>query len=147
IAVPVNTFLSPDDVELIIRDADARLIIVESELSDKVNTEAGRGRTIINMNSNDRPCLSEERETVPLPPIASTVEAPPAFILYPSGSTGRPKGVPHRHGSIPATAETYARTVLRLGETDRIYSASRMFFAYGLGNSLSFPLAVGAATI
>ena len=147
IAVPVNTFLSADDVELIARDSDARLIIAESELTDRLTAEAGRGRTRINIDSDNRPCLSEDRETAPSPAIAGTEETSPAFILYTSGSTGRPKGVLHRQQDIPATVDTYARTVLRLSDTDRIYSASRMFFAYGLGNSLSFPLAAGATTI
>jgi benzoate-CoA ligase family protein len=147
IAVPVNTFLSPDDVELIARDSDARLIIAESELSDKITPEAARGRIRINIDSDNRPCLFEDRQTSLSPAIAGTDETSPAFILYTSGSTGRPKGVLHRHGAIPATIDTYSRSVLKLTDTDRIYSASRMFFAYGLGNSLSFPLAAGATTI
>src|SRR5215469_7154515 len=58
-----------------------------------------------------------------------------------------PKGVLHRHGAIPATVQAYSRTVLGLTESDRIYSASRLFFAYGFGNSLSFPLSAGASVI
>jgi benzoate-CoA ligase len=68
-------------------------------------------------------------------------------MLYTSGSTGTPKGVLHIHGAMPFTVDNYERHVLRLTETDRVYSSSRMFFAYGLGNSLSFPLSAGATVL
>jgi len=147
IAVPVNTFLSADDVGLIVRDCDPKLVVVESELLGRLKSPAAAGRSIINLDSDERPCLTEEKEIAPSPETAGTDEDSPAFILYTSGSTGRPKGVLHRHGAIRATVDTYARTVLRLAEADRVYSAPRMFFAYGLGNSLSFPLAAGGTTI
>jgi benzoate-CoA ligase len=70
-----------------------------------------------------------------------------AFMLYSSGSTGTPKGVPHRHRDIPFTADTYAAEVLNLTASDICFSASKLFFAYGLGNSLSFPLRFGASVI
>jgi benzoate-CoA ligase len=70
-----------------------------------------------------------------------------AFMLYTSGSTGNPKGVPHRHRSMVSTAESYAGGVLSLSENDICYSASKLFFAYGLGNSLSFPLFHGASVV
>ncbi len=70
-----------------------------------------------------------------------------AFMLYSSGSTGTPKGVPHRHRDIPVTADTYAAEVLNLTASDICFSASKLFFAYGLGNSLSFPLRFGASVV
>ena len=77
-------------------------------------------------------------------PVAATTADSPAFWLYSSGTTGMPKGVMHRHGSPQATAETYAREVLDIGPDDRCLSVAKLFFAFGLGNSLTFPLAVGA---
>ncbi|WP_201094307.1 benzoate-CoA ligase family protein [Thiocystis minor] len=74
-------------------------------------------------------------------------DAAPAFLLYTSGSTGRPKGVIHRHSDLRQTADTYARQVLGLQPGDRLLSASKLFFAFGLGNSLSFPLVTGAQAI
>jgi benzoate-CoA ligase family protein len=71
----------------------------------------------------------------------------PAFWLYTSGTTGTPKGAMHRHGSIPVVCETYGRQVLGIRPDDRCLSAAKAFFAYGLGNSLLFPLAAGAASV
>jgi len=71
----------------------------------------------------------------------------PAFILYTSGSTGRPKGATHVHRSLPYTVETYCKRVLRISHEDSLFSSSRLFFAYGLGNALSFPLSSGATSI
>jgi benzoate-CoA ligase len=71
----------------------------------------------------------------------------PAFILYTSGSTGEPKGAVHRQSDIFYTKQTFCREVLRLTQADRLFSSSRLPFAYGLGNSFSFPLLNGATTI
>jgi benzoate-CoA ligase family protein len=76
----------------------------------------------------------------------STADSP-AFWLYTSGTTGTPKGAMHRHGSIPVVCETYGTQVLGIGPGDRCLSAAKAFFAYGLGNSLLFPLSVGAAAV
>jgi benzoate-CoA ligase len=70
-----------------------------------------------------------------------------AFWLYSSGSTGRPKGAPHRHASLMATAELFGQGVLGLRETDIVYSTAKLFFAYGLGAALTFPMSVGATAV
>ena len=70
----------------------------------------------------------------------------PAFWLYTSGTTGTPKGAMHRHGSLRDTAVTYAQDVLAIGPDDVTFSVAKFFFAYGLGNTLTFPLSVGATT-
>src|SRR5205823_3473986 len=71
----------------------------------------------------------------------------PAFWLYSSGSTGMPKGVRHLHSNLQATADTYAKQVLGIKENDVCLSAAKLFFAYGLGNALTFPMSVGASTV
>jgi benzoate-CoA ligase family protein len=70
-----------------------------------------------------------------------------AFWLYTSGSTGRPKAARHVHGSPARTAALYGQGILGIRETDVVYSAAKLFFAYGLGNGMSFPLSVGATTV
>jgi benzoate-CoA ligase family protein len=71
----------------------------------------------------------------------------PAFWLYTSGTTGRPKAAMHRHGSVARVCETYAHQVLGIRQDDRCYSVAKLFFAYGLGNSLLFPFSVGATAV
>lgn len=70
-----------------------------------------------------------------------------AFWLYSSGSTGKPKGTVHTQGNLFMTTATYGRHVLKLDESDVTFSAAKLFFAYGLGNALSFPLSVGATVV
>jgi acetyl-CoA synthetase len=70
-----------------------------------------------------------------------------AFWMYSSGSTGRPKGVVHLHHDMPYTFESYARHVLALREDDVVFSPPKVFFAYGFGNSVTFPFSVGATTV
>jgi len=149
ICVPINTFLHAHDVAFILSDSGARLLIIESELEDKVNlsAESGNGRVILKVDSRARNSVDDKHANTERPARAETTRESPAFLLYTSGSTGAPKGVLHSHGSIPFTVESYAANVLRLTSEDRVFSSSRMFFAYGLGNSLSFPLAAGATVL
>lgn len=78
---------------------------------------------------------------------APTVSDDVCFWLYSSGSTGTPKGALHIHSSLIQTAELYARPILGIREDDVVFSAAKLFFAYGLGNSLTFPLAAGATAV
>lgn len=78
---------------------------------------------------------------------ASTTCDDACFWLYSSGSTGAPKGTVHIHSSLIQTAELYAKPVLGIREDDVVFSAAKLFFAYGLGNALTFPLSVGATAV
>jgi benzoate-CoA ligase family protein len=89
------------------------------------------------------PAFDDDREVRPAPTTAEST----GFWLYTSGTTGKPKGAIHRHGDLRAIAETYGRTVLRIGPDDICYSVPKLFFAFGLGNALVFPLAVGACAV
>ncbi len=80
-------------------------------------------------------------------PMADVSADDVAFWLYSSGSTGRPKGVKHVHGALRATADTYGARVLQVREDDTVFSAAKLFFAYGLGNAMTFPMSVGATTL
>ena len=101
-----------------------------------------------------RACLDAIADLAPgqgeaLAPDASRDAGPldPAYLIYTSGSTGRPKGTVHSHGNPYWTCELYAKGILKLREDDVCFSAAKLFFAYGLGNALTFPMSVGATTI
>lgn len=149
ISVPINTFLPANDVAFILSDSGARLLIVESELEEKLTSSGGFENecSILKVDTRTRSCIGLSDVGMSAQSHAETTRETPAFLLYTSGSTGTPKGVLHLHGSIPFTVENYAANVLHLTSEDRVFSSSRMFFAYGLGNSLSFPLAAGATVI
>ncbi len=150
VSVPINTYLTPEEVSYILADSGARLVIAEDDLEWKIETDDERlpqGFSMLVVDSVARHYLDPKDEIAPRPPLAATTRETPAFLLYTSGSTGTPKGALHRHGAVPQTVESYSKNILRLTERDRVYSSSRLFFAYGLGNSLSFPLEAGATVI
>ena len=150
VAVPINTFSSAQDVAFILSDSGARLLIVHGDLQERLDLSQNPHLSVLRMDLRERTRAGSENESqrgLKRTDCAITDRDTPAFMLYTSGSTGTPKGVVHRHGSIPTTIENYAAHILGLTKEDRIFSSSRMFFAYGLGNSLSFPLAAGATVI
>jgi benzoate-CoA ligase family protein len=150
VCVPINTFLPVRDVTFILADSTAQLLIVESDIEDKLDltTSLENRCAVLKVDTQKRDVLSSSTgDAGQAVQAAATTRETPAFLLYTSGSTGTPKGVLHSHGSIPFTVESYAANVLRLTSEDRVFSSSRMFFAYGLGNSLSFPLAAGATVL
>ncbi|HKP11575.1 MAG TPA: benzoate-CoA ligase family protein [Blastocatellia bacterium] len=149
ISVPVNTSIPAEDVRFIVRDSGARLVICESELRERLaslepTAEGSPALTFVDARRWSRDEIGEGDGPTACAPTSSDA---PAFMLYTSGSTGTPKGALHRHAAPRDTALTYGASVLRLTPADRVYSSSRLFFAYGLGNSLTFPLAAGAAVI
>ena len=79
--------------------------------------------------------------------VAGTCSDDVCFWLYSSGSTGTPKGTVHLHSHLVQTAELYGRAILGIRENGLVFSAAKLFFAYGLGNALTFPLSVGATTV
>ncbi|HJQ26544.1 MAG TPA: benzoate-CoA ligase family protein [Blastocatellia bacterium] len=145
VSVPINTALPADDMKFIIADSGARLVVCEAELEDKL-AGVSDAPTIVKVDAR-RWSKDEAGEAEGQSNAAPTTDDSPAFMLYTSGSTGTPKGALHRQRAPRDTALTYGANVLQLTKADRVYSSSRLFFAYGLGNSLTFPLAAGATVI
>ena len=153
VPVAVNTLLTPKDYEFMLSDSRAKALLVSEPLLPQFQSCIGKLpflKHVIVSGSSSHSFLSfkkllEEGKTELA--AAPTTRDDPCFWLYSSGSTGMPKGTVHVHSSMRVTAELYAEGVLGMKESDVIFSAAKFFFAYGLGNSLSFPLAVGATTV
>lgn len=152
IPVALNTMLSTAQYRNILIDCRARVLFVSAPLFDVVAPLIGGHPTlehvfVVGGTAGDLP--SFER-SLAASRSGKTVEASPdetAFWLYSSGSTGLPKGVVHVHSSLKGTSDTYAQRVLDIREDDVVFSAAKLFFAYGLGNGMTFPLAVGATVV
>jgi len=150
VPVPVNPMDRVDNYVYYLDDSYARVLVVEGSLLDALEPEldARLGLHVLVVDGDPGPHASFDavaRDRVgDLEPPADTHREDMAFWLYSSGSTGRPKGVVHAHCDIGVTVDQYARNVLRIDDRDVCYSTTKLFHAYGLGNSLSFPLSVGA---
>lgn len=150
IPVPLNTLLTSDDYEWILHNSGAVAVFVTGELADKWEGIAGREPNVRFVSSEGGPWIDLEAllaSAVPQIVPEQTHRDDVAFWLYTSGSTGRPKGAMHLHSSIRLTANLYARDTAGFSANDRVLSIAKQFFAYGLGNALSFPLALGATSV
>ena len=154
--VAVNTLLTADDYAYMLAHSRAQVAIVSASLLPTLQAAMAKAphevKQIIVSRGNDAAPGSIDFDTwisstTPAACAADTAADEPGFWLYSSGSTGRPKGTVHTHGNLYWTAELYAEPILGLTEKDVCFSAAKLFFAYGLGNALSFPLSVGATTI
>jgi benzoate-CoA ligase len=153
VPIAVNTLLTPADYEFMLNDSRAKALVVSGELWPQfapildrcphvkhlvISGASAEGRTRL------QDFLAQAGTSFATAP---TSRDDPCFWLYSSGSTGTPKGTVHIQTSMLYTAELYGRPVLGIRTDDVVFSAAKLFFAYGLGNSLSFPLAVGATTV
>jgi benzoate-CoA ligase len=159
VPVPLNTLLTVDDYAYMIGHSGAKLIVVSPALlaciDEALQQVPSQARpTVVIAGLPDATAAAALTVTAllaadPLPEAqyADTCADEFAFWLYSSGSTGRPKGAVHCHASLYWTAELYGKPVLGVREDDVVFSAAKLFFAYGLGNGLTFPLCAGATTI
>ena len=153
VPVPLNTLLTSDQYAYVLADCRARVLFISEALLPVVKDMVGRMPDLEHVvvsgkDAHGHKKLSDElaRESDSFATAATHADEP-AFWLYSSGSTGMPKGVRHLHSNLAATAETYAKQVLGIREDDVGLSAAKLFFAYGLGNALTFPMSVGATTV
>ncbi len=169
VPLPINPLLPGRDLGVIIADARARMVVVSAERApsvgdlvagtpelERVVFTTARGDEDVASVSQAADLVGSRVTTTPWigftaaggdgSPYA-TWAASPGFWLCTSGSTGRPKLAMHRHIDLAITNDTYGRHVLRATADDRFFSVGPMFHAYGLGNSITFPFAVGATTV
>jgi benzoate-CoA ligase len=159
VPIPTNTLWTSGDYEFVLRDSRAGVVIVSAPLYPRIADVLPRcpwvRHVIIAGGRRGQPTIDDrcleldallDRGSPALDADATHRDAP-AFWLYSSGSTGRPKGCVHLQHDMVVCAEGYARGVLGIDASDRCFSVAKLFFAYGLGNAMYFPLAVGATSI
>jgi benzoate-CoA ligase len=164
VAVPVNTLMTEDDYRFMLADSRARVLVVSDALYPRFQKLIGESRDLEHVIVSGESVHSASKTRVNALPghksfedlieaamaeahTAPTVRDDIAFWLYTSGSTGKPKGAVHVHADLKLTDDLYAGPILGITENDVCYSVAKLFFAYGLGNAMTFPLSVGATTV
>jgi len=144
--VPIlaNTLSPPDQIRFFLEDSGATACIVSDAFQDMFSADTVHGtacRKVLNAGAQPWANADSTLDSHP------TKRRDPAFWMYSSGSTGRPKGVVHKHEDAAYTAETYAAEILKLTKDDICFSVPKVFFAYGFGNAVTFPMSRGAAVV
>jgi acetyl-CoA synthetase len=154
----INTLTPPDLLQFYLSDSGARIAVADAGFADRFDGAACGGTqldTLIIVNGEASSASVVQMRSAaewlarPAPVIeaADTHRDDMAFWMYSSGSTGRPKGIVHLQHDMAYTHWSYARHLLALSEDDICFSVPKIFFAYGLGNSVTFPFAVGASSV
>ena len=154
VPVALNTLMTTEQYGYMLADSRAHALFVSAQVLPVVQPLLGTLPLLkhVFVSGGEAPAYAlslrgELAHQSPKCTAADTRPDEPAFWLYSSGSTGSPKGTKHVHSSLIATAKAYGAEILGLTADDVVYSAAKFFFAYGLGNSLTFPLSVGATTV
>lgn len=157
VPVAVNTLLTADDYAYMLEHSRAQAVMVSGAVLPAIKAALTKSDHEVHKVIVSRPVAPLDFGEVafdafvdahaPAPRAAPTGPDDPAFWLYSSGSTGRPKGTVHSHANPYWTCELYGKRILRLTAEDVCFSAAKLFFAYGLGNALTFPMSVGATVV
>jgi benzoate-CoA ligase family protein len=153
VAVPVNTLMTEDDYRFMLEDSRARVLVVSEELLPKFAKSIAASRDLEHVvvsgdNASGHKRFGDLLAAAKTAPVtAPTTRDDMCFWLYTSGSTGKPKGAVHTHADLKLTDDLYAGPILGIGDNDICYSVAKLFFAYGLGNALTFPMSAGATTV
>jgi len=147
VPVAMNTLLTPSDYQYQLRDSRARALFVSEPLLKSFEPIRNKCPDLKHVVVAGKQ-LSDMLAAAPAKAAAAqTTSDDVCFWLYSSGSTGAPKGTVHLHSHLILTADTYAKQVIGIRESDVVFSAAKLFFAYGLGNALTFPMSVGATAV
>lgn len=146
VPVPINLAYSPADIRYIIEDCRAKILVTDRENAARI-APVGSGYLRAPLVVDEGEGLAARLRSARPAAAAPTCKDEPALWLYTSGSTGRPKGVIHAHHDVVVCAELYGKGTLGLREDDVTYSVAKIPFAYGLGNSVYLPMAVGASAV
>ena len=153
VPIAANTLLTAKDYDFMLGDSRARTLVVSEALWPAFADIVGKHPTLKNIivsgkDGKGRLLMSDlmAKAGTSFSPAETTCDDF-CFWLYSSGSTGTPKGTVHLHSHLMQTAELYGVGVLGIRESDLVFSAAKLFFAYGLGNGLTFPMAVGATAV
>ena len=147
IPVALNTLLTPADYAYVLAHSRAQAAFVSSALAPVLTQAMSDATHEIKRVVDNAEFSSLLAQHVPAKSPAPTAADDIGFWLYSSGSTGKPKGTVHTHANLYWTAELYGKPILGVREDDVVFSAAKLFFAYGLGNALTFPLSVGATVV
>src|SRR5581483_3062852 len=153
VAIPVNTLMTEDDYRFMLTDSRAKALVVSEALYPKFANLIGQcpdlKHVIVSGADAHGHRLFEDMLAGPKaePYTAPTTRDDICFWLYTSGSTGKPKGAVHVHASLRLSNDLYAGPTIGIKESDVCYSVAKFFFAYGLGNALTFPMSAGATTV
>ncbi len=153
IAVPVNTLMTEDDYRFMLADSRARALVVSDALYPRFQKLIGESRDLEHVIVSGEVVKGHKsfegliESAMAEAHTAPTVRDDIAFWLYTSGSTGKPKGAVHVHADLKITDDLYGGPFLEITERDVCYSVAKLFFAYGLGNALTFPMSAGACTV
>jgi benzoate-CoA ligase len=151
IPVPIAQGLASSDLEFMLSDSEARVVVCDMSTVASMAPSAERFGVPCLLVGPERPFGTRSWHDIcgrdaKLPP-ARTAPDDVALWLYTSGTTGLPKAVMHRHAHLRDAPNALARQVVAMGSDDRVLSVSKMFFAYGLGNSVYLPAAAGASVV
>jgi benzoate-CoA ligase len=153
VPIPTNTLLKSQDYQYMLNDSRARVVIASEALLPQLSAIPRHDLPYLEevvvdgAATDDVRAMDELLSASPSVAVEDTGKDDAAFWLYSSGTTGFPKGAVHLHHDIVFTVACYAQGILEMTETDRTFSVAKLFFAYGLGNALTFPFAIGATTI
>ncbi|MDE3074410.1 MAG: AMP-binding protein, partial [Chloroflexota bacterium] len=147
VPIPVNTNMTAADYEYFLNDSRAVAAIVSQPLLPLLEPIRSNLKFLNHVISTGDQFDQLLAQASPSCDVAPTGKDDVAFWLYSSGTTGFPKGAIHLQHDAIYTSDTYAREILSIGPQDRVFSVAKLFFAYGLGNALTFPFRFGAATI